>query len=193
MRETFDNAGHLAFRSSSNLVFYQRITVDDADSQPHLALQTATGGAANRAEMLSAATETGRVALDRVIERGWLQPVDDDLSSGPDVLVAEFLAEFPDGAVVDLQTRAGRRAARALPHNLLVVLLPSAMKSLGQGAVVVQVSDRWMTPVFYDGNLRVIFVPPADFDTGGLRRWRRSVNTWNACTSSRDVSHVHSG
>ncbi len=26
MRETFDDAGHLAFRSSSNLVFYQRIT-----------------------------------------------------------------------------------------------------------------------------------------------------------------------
>jgi hypothetical protein len=193
MRETFDDAGHLAFRSSSNLVFYQRITSDDDDSQPHLTLQTATGGAANRAEILHTATETGRVALDRVIEQGWLQPVDDDLSRGPDVLVAEFLAAFPDGAVVDLQTRAGRRAARTLPQNLLVGLLPSAMKSLGQGGVVVQVSDRWMTPVFYDGNLRVILVLPAEFGTDGLRRWRRSVNTWNACASSRDVSHVYSG
>jgi hypothetical protein len=67
------------------------------------------------------------------------------------------------------------------------------MKSLGQGAVVVQVSDRWMTPVFYDGNLHVILVLPAQFETDGLRRWRRTVNTWNGCASSRDVSHVHSG
>jgi hypothetical protein len=142
---------------------------------------------------LPAATETGRVALDQVIERGWLQPVDDDLSRGPDVLVAEFLAAFPDGTVVDLQTRAGRRAARILAHNLLVTLLPSAMRSLGQGAVVVQVSDHWMTPAFYEGKLRMIFVLPADVDTNGVRRWRRSVNTWNACGSLRDVSHVHSG
>ncbi|MDT5211501.1 MAG: hypothetical protein QOF67_3916 [Mycobacterium sp.] len=193
MRETFDSAGHLAFRSSSNLVFYQRVTPDDADSQPHLTLQTATGGAANRAEILPTATETGRNTLDRVIEKGWLQPVDDDLSRGPDALVAEFLAAFPDGVVVDLQTRAGRQAARALQHNLVVGLLPSAMKSLGQGTVVVQVSDRWVTPIFYEGNLRGILVLPTEFDTDGLQRWRRTVNTWNACAGSRDVSHVHSG
>ncbi|WP_123028005.1 hypothetical protein [Mycolicibacterium stellerae] len=191
MRETFDSAGHLAFRSSSTLVFYQRITSDDADSQPHLTLQSATGGAANRAEILSTATGTGRAALDRAIEKDWLQPVD-DLSEGPDILVAEFRAAFADGTVVDLQTRAGQRAARRLAHNLLVGLLPSAMKSLGQGAVVTQVADRWMTPVFYEGNLRAILVLPAEFDTDGLRRWRRTVNTWNACASSRDVSHVHS-
>jgi hypothetical protein len=192
MRETFDDAGHLAFRSSSNLVFYQRISPDDADNQPHLTLQTATGGAANRAEILPTATETGRAGLDRVVEKKWLQPVD-DLSRGPDSLVAEFLAAFTEGAVVDLQSRAGLRNARTLPHNLLVGLLPSAMKSLGQGAVVIQVADRWMTPVFYQGNLRVILVLPAQFETDGLRAWRRTVNTWNACASSRDVSDVHSG
>jgi hypothetical protein len=193
MRETFERTGHLAFRSSSNLVFYQRVTGDDADTQAHLMLQTATGGAANRAEILPAATETGRDALDRVIERGWLNPVDDDLTARPDVLVAEFLATFPDGAVVDLTTRAGRRAARTLPQNLLVGLLPSAMKSLGQGAVMVQVSDRWVTPLFCDGMLRLIFVLPSGFESDALRGWRRAVNTWNACASSRDVNHVHSG
>jgi hypothetical protein len=192
MRETFDSAGHLAFRSSSNLVFYQRITSDDAESQPHLALQTATGGAANRAEILPTATETGRDALDRVIDQGWLQPVD-DLSRGPDALAAEFLAAFPDGAVVDLQTRAGRQAARALQHNLVVGLLPTAMKSLGQGAAMVAVSDRWVTPIFFDGNLRLIFVLPAEFDADQLRRWRRTVNAWNACGDARDVSHVRGG
>ena len=59
MRETFEDAGHLAFRSSSNLVFYQRITGDDAESHPHLTLQATTGGAANRAEILPTATENG--------------------------------------------------------------------------------------------------------------------------------------
>jgi hypothetical protein len=193
MRETFDDAGHLAFRSSSNLVFYQRITGDDAERQPHLALQTATGGAANRAEIISAATENGGVALDRVVTRAWLAPVDDDLSNSPDVLGAEFLTIFPDGVVVDVETRAGRRAARTLEHNLLVGLLPSAMKSLGQGAVTIQVSNRLVTPVFYEGKLRLILVLPAEFDTDRLRSWRRTVNTWNACTDAPDVSHVRSG
>jgi hypothetical protein len=195
MRDTFESAGHLAFRSSSNLVFYQRITPDDADSQPHLTLQTVTGGAANRAEILLTAIETGRIALDRIIEQGWLRPVDDDLSRGPDVLAAEFFVAFPDGAAVDLQTRAGRHAARALPHNLVVGLLPSAMKSLGQGDVTVPVSDRWVTPVFFEGNLRLIFVLPAEFDTDQLRRWRRTVHSWNACSDAPDVSvsHVRSG
>jgi hypothetical protein len=192
MRETFSDAGHLAFRSSSNLVFYQRITSDDAESRPDLMLQTATGGAANRAEILPTATENGRVALDRVVAQGWLQPVD-DLVKGPDVLITEFLAAFPDGAIVDLQTRSGRRAARGLPQNLLAGLLPSAMKSLSQGAGVIAVSDRWATPVFYEGNLRAILVLPNEFDTDGLRSWRRTVNTWNACASSEDVGHVHSG
>ena len=107
MRETFDDAGHLAFRSSSNLVFYQRITGDDAERQPHLALQTTTGGAANRAEIVPTATENGREALDRIITQGWLQPVDDDLSNSPDVLAAEFPAIFPDGVVVDLADACG--------------------------------------------------------------------------------------
>ncbi|RDH74714.1 hypothetical protein DVS77_30310 [Mycolicibacterium moriokaense] len=193
MRETFHGTGHLAFRSSSNLVFYQHVTPEGSQSRPHLMLQTATGGAANRAEILPTATETGRAALDRLVEQGWLQPVDDDLSSGPQDLLTEFAAAFPDGAVVDLQTRAGRRAARALPQDLVVGLLPSAMKSLGQGVLVAPVSNRWMTPVFYDGDLRAILVLPAEFDTDRLRRWRRTVTTWNACTSRRTVSHVHSG
>lgn len=193
MRETFDSAGHLAFRSSSNLVFYQRITPDDADSHPHLTLQTVTGGAANRAEILPFATETGRIALDRAIEREWLRPVDGDLSTGPESLTSDFLAAFPDGVAVDLQTRAGRHAARALPHNLVVGLLPAAMKSLGQGDVTIAVSDRWVTPVFFNGNLRVIFVLPDEFDSEQLRRWRRTVHSWNACGDAPEVSHVRNG
>ena len=193
MREKLDGAGHLAFRSSSNLVFYQRIAADDDDRQPHLTLQMTTGGAANRAEIISAATENGATSLDRIITQGWLAPVDDGLSNSPDLLAAEFLAILPDGVVVDLQTRAGRRAARALQQNLLVGLLPTAMKSLDQGAVVASVSDRWITPVFYEGQLRLICVLPAELDTDRLRRWRRTVNAWNACADAPDVSHARSG
>jgi hypothetical protein len=193
MRENLDGAGHLAFRSASNLVFYQRITADDDERQPHLTLQMTTGGAANRAEIISAATENGAAALDRIITQGWLAPVDDGLSNSPGLLAAEFLAILPDGVVVDLQTRAGRRAARALQQNLLVGLLPTATKSLDQGAVVASVSDRWITPVFYEGQLRLICVLPAELDTDRLRRWRRTVNTWNACTDAPDVSHARSG
>jgi hypothetical protein len=193
MRENLDGAGHLAFRSSSNLVFYQRITADDDERQPHLTLQMTTGGAENRAEIISAATENGAAALDQIITQGWLAPVDDGLSNSPDLLAAEFLATLPDGVVVDLQTRAGRRAARALQQNLLVGLLPTATKSLDQGAVVASVSDRWITPVFYEGQLRLICVLPAELDTDRLRRWRRTVNAWNACTDAPDVSHARSG
>jgi hypothetical protein len=193
MRENLAGAGHLAFRSSSNLVFYQRITTDDDERQPHLTLQMTTGGAANRAEIISAATENGATSLDRIITQGWLAPVDDGLSNSPDLLAAEFLAILPDGVVVDLQTRAGRRAARALQQNLLVGLLPTATKSLDQGAVVASVSDRWITPVFYEGQLRLICVLPAELDTDRLRRWRRTVNAWNACADAPDVSHARSG
>jgi acyl dehydratase len=92
-----------------------------------------------------------------------------------------------------LETRAGRRAARGLHQNLQVALLPTAMKSLDQGAVVASVSNRWVTPVFYNGKLRLIFVLPAEIETDRLRGWRRIVNTWNACGDASDVSHVHSG
>ena len=61
MRETFDSAAaiwpsgrHRTWCSTSE----SRLTIPER--QPHLALQTATGGAANRAEILPTATENGR-------------------------------------------------------------------------------------------------------------------------------------
>ena len=80
-----------------------------------------------------------------------------------------------------------------MQQSVLVGLLPAAMKSIDQGTVVASVSNRWVTPIFYEGKLRLIFVLPAEFDTDRLRHWRRTVNTWHACGDAPDVSHVRSG
>ena len=191
MRETFGSEGHLAFRSSSNLVFYERMTTKNTGSQPHLALQTATGGAANRAEILPTAMENGDQALDRIVSEEWMAPIDDALSNNTEVLESDFRAIFPDGIVVDLQKREGRRVARGLEQNLLVGLLPMAMKSLDQGAVVTSVSGRWVSPIFYGGGLRLIFILPSEVDSDRFRRWRRTVNTWHAGSRLSEVSHAH--
>jgi len=191
MRETFGSEGHLAFRSPSNLVFYERTTTKNTGSQPHLALQTATGGAANRAEILPTAMENGQRALDRIVSEEWLAPFDDTSPNDTEALESDFRATFPDGVVVDLQKREGRLAARGLEQNLLVGLLPMAMKSLDQGAVMTSVSQRWVSPISQGGGLRLIFILPSEVDGDRFRRWRRTVNTWHAGGRVSEVSHAH--
>lgn len=189
--ETFDGAGHLAFRSSTELVFYERITNEDAQRQPHLTLQTITGGAANRAEMVPAPLADGREALDRIIAEEWIPPID-DVSALPDteVLKSEFFAIFPNGIVLDLDTREGTLDVRELEQGVLAGILPTAMKSLDAGAVVTSVSGRWVSPIFHQGKLRLIFVLPPEFDSEEFRRWRRTVNTWYTTGRTLDVSHA---
>jgi hypothetical protein len=193
MRETFGDDGHLAFRSSSNLVFYQRVTKDNTERQPHLAVQAATGGAANRAQIVPTTMKTGQEALARIISDDWMAPIDEGWSASIEVLESEFDAIFPDGITVDLDSRRQRRAASDLEQSLLVGILPMAMKSLGEGAVVTSVSGRWVSPLFQGGRLRVIFILPADFDTDRFRRWRRTVQAWHAGGRAPEASHVRSG
>lgn len=169
MRKTFDGNGHLAYRSSSNLVFYQRVTAQNADRQPHLELQTATGGAANRAALTSAAE--------------WAESVDE--SSGLAALESEFRTIFPHGIAVDLASRDGRRTSRDLDQSLLVGILPMATRSLDEGSVVTSVSGASVSAIFFQGKLRLVFALPPEFASADLRRWRRTVNDWQA--------HVHSG
>ncbi|MFI5506694.1 hypothetical protein ACIA48_04440 [Mycobacterium sp. NPDC051804] len=164
MRETFDGSGHLAYRSSSNLVFYERVTADNAARQPHLALQAATGGAANRAALIPADE--------------WIEPVGG--SDGLVALEAEFRTIFPVGTAVDLASREGRKVLGDLESSLLVGILPMAMKSLDEGAAVMPVSGRSMSAIFHEGKLRLIFILPPEFDGDDLRRWRRAVNEWQA-------------
>jgi len=193
MRETFDGTGYLAFRSPTTLVFYERISNENIERQPHLTLQTATGGAANRAEIMAAPMTNGRKALDRIIAQEWIQPINDvwALPDSLEVLKSEFLATFPNGIVLDLDRRGGTRNARDLGQSLQAAILPKAMKSLDEGAVVTPVSGRWVSPIFHQGNLRLILVLPPESDTDLFRRWRRTVNAWHAVGRSPDVSHAH--
>ena len=169
MRETFDGNGHLAYRSSSNLVFYERVTADNAERQPHLALQEATGGAANRAALIPADE--------------WSEPR--DTSDGLAALEAEFHTIFPEGTAVDLASRAGRKTLGDMDSGLLVGILPMAMKSLDEGAVVTSVSGRSMSAIFHEGKLRLVFILPPEFDSADLRRWRRTVNEWQSHVPTR--------
>ena len=169
MRDIFDGNGHLAYRSSSNLVFYERVTAQNADRQPHLELQAATGGAANRAALIS---------TDE-----WAVPADE--SNGLAALESDFHTIFPDGIAVDLTSRESRRALRGLDQSLLVGILPMATKSLAEGAVVTSVSGQSISAIFHQGKLRLVFILPPEFDSADLRRWRRTVNEWQA--------HVRSG
>ena len=92
-----------------------------------------------------------------------MAPIDDGSPNEPGRSSRQnFSTIFPDGVVVDLADACrttGR--ARASTQNLLVGLLPTAMKSLDQGAVVVRCPGRWVSPIFYEGKLRLIFVLPA--------------------------------
>jgi hypothetical protein len=92
-----------------------------------------------------------------------------------------------------LESRRRRRAVRALDQSVVVGILPMAMKSLDEGAVVTSVSGRWVSPLFHDGRLRLIFILPAELDTDRFRRWRRTVQAWHAGGRAKEVSRVRSG
>lgn len=178
IRESLDGQGYFAFRSSTSLIFFQRVTDDD---QPHLALQTATGGAVNRVQMLPGGLRSGAEALDRAVDATWLPPSAETPTAGSTGdLVTAFRALYPDGVVVDLDTGAGRDDARTLDPTVLSALLPTVMKTLDTGTVVTSVAGRSVTPVFHRGKLRLVCVLPPDAGPEQLRRWRHTVSTWHA-------------
>lgn len=185
MRQTFGGEGHLAFRSSTTLLFYKRTTdagVEDPHAQTHLALQASTGGIASRAEMMPSALKNGREALDRIAAGEWT-PTVDGASAEPasvETLSSAFLATFPDGIIVDLDARAGTRAVRGMDRSLLAVILPATVKCLEEGAVVTEVSGRWISPVFDQGEVRLIFILPNTVNPERIHRWRRFMNRSNA-------------
>jgi hypothetical protein len=137
--------------------------------------------------------KSGQEALDRIISDEWMAPIDEGWSASIEDLVSEFGTIFPDGVTMDLESRRQRRAARDLEQSLLVGILPMAMKSLDEGAVVTSVSGRWVSPLFHDGRLRLIFILPADFDTDRFRRWRRTVQAWQTGSRVAEASHARSG
>ncbi len=181
MQRTFDGVGHVAFRSSTTLLYYQRIRAGMGEQLPHLTLQAATGAVANRGNRLPE-MPNGRSALDRLISERWIrrdgggpeQPAD------PEALIPRFLACFPDGVAFDAETLDGARDMRALEQGLLAGALPRALSSLEDGSLVVASSGHWLTPIFHRGRLRLLCVLPTDPPAHEFDSWLRIVKAWHA-------------
>lgn len=189
MRDTLRDRGSLAFHSATSLVFYTR---RDVEREPHLEVQTATGGAANRGQFWPEPAANGRAALDRIVGAQWLRPVVDvpREPQSPQCLAPEFLEIFPDGTVADLDTRAGRKAMRALDDGLVPAILPAAMRSLDDDALVVSVAGRWLSPIFHENKVRMIFLLPPDPEPAQFQRWLRTLRAWRLGQWDReDLAH----
>lgn len=193
MQQTFEGEGHLAFTSSTTLVYYQRssgVTGRQTHGHhTHLLLQQMTGGAVNRGSSLPAAATNGRDAIGRLLAANWIRQVD-SVSVQPDTLEAvcsEFRRHFAEGIVFDLETLEGSPAMRNLDQSLLAMALPSAVKSHEDGAVIVQVSDRWLTPIYQRGRLRLLLFLPPDPEPALFKSWLRTVKAWNFGLSNAET------
>ncbi|MEV3901733.1 hypothetical protein AB0K11_05360 [Mycobacterium sp. NPDC050551] len=180
MRKTLAGSGWLAFYSATSLVFYERESDIDQDRQPHLEVQTVTGGAANRGRYWREPAADGRAALDRIVTAQWIKPIAGvpRAPQSPDHLGPEFLDIFPDGTVADLDTRAGARVMRTLDEDLVPAILTTAMKSLDDDALVVSVAGRWLSPIFHENKVRMIFLLPPDPEPARFQRWLRTLRAW---------------
>ncbi|MCH9733723.1 MAG: hypothetical protein K0U78_04100 [Actinomycetia bacterium] len=184
VQQTLEGKGHLAFRSSTTLVYFQRSAGGDTEQDPHVALQTITGGAIKRPATLPGAMTNGHDALDRIIADHWLPAVYG--AAAPDstqALIAEFRGLFADGLAIDLQTREGTRDMRGLEQKVLATALSKAIASLDDGVHVVRVSDRWLTPIYRRGQLRLLLFMPPDPDPAAFKSWLHIVKAWNSVRS----------
>lgn len=177
MRHTLTDNGCLAFCSATTLVFYTR---GDLAREPHLEVQTATGGAANRGRYWQESAANGRAALDRIVTAQWLKPLAGvpQEPQSPHCLAPEFLEIFPDGMAADLDTRAGAKAMRTLDDDLVPAILPAAMKSLDDDALVVSVAGRWLSPIFHENKIRMIFLLPPDPEPAKFQHWLQTLRAW---------------
>jgi hypothetical protein len=180
VREELRDKGCMAFHSPTSLVFYERAADGDQAGQLHLSMQAVTGGAVNRGRHWSDSAADGAAALGRILDSKWLRPVDTVPAPpvNPALLQPEFLAIFPDGFVADLGTRAGARAMRGLDPDLLVALLPKAVRSLDDDALVIMVAGRWLSPIFDRNKVRMVFVLPPDPAPEHFQLWLRTLKTW---------------
>lgn len=68
---------------------------------------------------------------------------------------------------------------RNLKHSVLAGALPTAIKGLEDGAIVVPLSGRWLTPIFHEGKLRLLLLLPPDPDAALFESWLRIVKAWH--------------
>lgn len=152
MRETLDGRGHFAYRSSTSVLYYQRLSGQD-QTPVHLALVGRTGGAASQGAVLNEPPRPG----------------------DPAQLNSIFRSLFPDGIVFDTRTLSGAQAMRSLDAEVLTGAVQSALSGLDDGDAVVAVAGRWLTPIYRQGALRLIYVAPPDPGPAALKAWREAV------------------
>lgn len=93
-------------------------------------------------------------------------------------LRTEFRELFPAGVALDTETLDGAEGMRALDHEVLARSLPTATACLEQGSSSVRLDNRWITPIFRGGALRMLFVSPVDAESAATKRWLDTVRRW---------------
>jgi hypothetical protein len=82
---------------------------------------------------------------------------------------------------------------RDLDRGLLARVLPTAVRSLGEGAHVVQLSGRWVSPIFHRGKMRLIFILPPEVEPDQFQAWLSNVRAWQVGSpATESLSHARS-
>lgn len=67
---------------------------------------------------------------------------------------------------------------RNLEQGVLATALPTAIRSLESGAIVVPLADRLLTPLYHEGRLRLLFFLPPAPEPAVVRQWLHTVKAW---------------
>lgn len=180
MEQEFDGHGHVGFHSPTLLMYYERQEQGGDFPAPHIALQTATGGALGRGTSLAAPAANGHAILERISGDPAFAPPGDAVPCPADLgeLVAQFRTLFPTGIVFDLQTRSGAADMRTVEPEVLATLLQTAIASLEEGVDVVALPGRLLTPLREQSCLRLLLLLPADPEHDRVDRWLTVLRTW---------------
>lgn len=164
MRDEIDDSGHIAFRSPTGLLYFQRLRNGQTGVRPHVLLQTMTGGALGRGTSASPAPN-GRAALE------CLPATTAAHSASLTALADQFHSLFPTGVAFDLRTLKGAEDMRALEPDVLATALQAANRALEEGVDVVALPGRSLTPLRDKGLLRLLLILPPDPDPDRFHRW----------------------
>lgn len=183
MRNHVDGAGHFAFRSPANLVYYIRehSVPNGMDGiQFHLDLQATSGGIAGRGGISRLPAAAGRETVVDLIPATVARddrPAPQDLSG----LTERFRTLFPDGIVFDTDDPAGAKQVGTLDPHLVAGIMPAVLATDDDGSDLLKVAGRRFTPIYQSGELRLIFILPADPDGERLRHWLNEFELWSCC------------
>ncbi|MCD2158184.1 hypothetical protein LQL77_31350 [Rhodococcus cerastii] len=191
LQSTFDGSGYLSFRAEETIIFYCRQNREELGEQAsamqtYLALQSMSGGAINRGEVLEI---SDGAALDALSDFDWIADVS-DLPARLEFLYKEFERTFPEGISFDLKTQNGYKEMREIQYSLLREFIPAATRGIHGNSAVMATSEGWMSSICYRGELRALFIFPRSVSSVAFSTWVRTVNAWQlrstqmGCTDS---------